>query len=250
MTPAYNAIPKFLAKNGYQNPSKSAPFNMAYDTELPVFEWRKHNPENAKAGQAFMASQRMGQRSVWDGRVPMHDFELSQDDKAADRVVFCDVGGGFGHQCMDLRKHNTGIEGRFVTQDLPLVNDMIANKDELARLGIEAMPHNFMSVQPVKNAKVYYLRNVSKPKSYITLRRIQSHQYLRWWMQCCPYMPPETLLTCVCVVRSSTTGKTSHPRSSCRTLDKRWQPIVFASSTTSSCRRRMRRGSKRAWTLP
>jgi len=160
MTPAYNAIPKYLAKEGYQNPSKSAPFNLAYNTDMPVFEWRKHNPENAKAGQQFMSLQRMGQRSVWDGRVPMQDFQLSAEDKKADRAVFCDVGGGIGHQCMDLRKHNPDIQGRFITQDLPLVNDMITNKDELAQMNIETMPHNFMEGNPVKNAKVYYLRNV------------------------------------------------------------------------------------------
>lgn len=160
MTPAYNAIPKYLAKEGYKNPSNSAPFNMAYNTDLPVFEWRKHNPENAKAGQAFMAAQRMGQRSVWDGRVPMHDFDLSAADQAANRPVFCDVGGGLGHQCMDLRTHNPHIAGRFITQDLPLVHDMIADKAELARQGIEAMAHDFMAPQPVRGAKVYYLRNV------------------------------------------------------------------------------------------
>lgn len=55
MTPCYNAIPKFLAKTGYANPTESTPFNLAYGTDMPVFEWRRHNPENAKAGQAFTA---------------------------------------------------------------------------------------------------------------------------------------------------------------------------------------------------
>lgn len=160
MTPAYNAIPKYLAKEHYQNPSSSAPFNLAYNTDLPVFEWRKHNPENAKAGQAFMASQRMGQRSVWDGKVPMHDFVLSASDLASDRPLVVDVGGGFGHQCMDLRKHNPALAGRTITQDLPLVHDMISNGEELARLGIETQAHDFMRPQPVAGAKVYYLRNV------------------------------------------------------------------------------------------
>ena len=77
MTPAYNAIPKFLAQTKYQNPTDKTPFNLAYNTDMPVFEWRKHNPENAKAGQAFMAAQRMGQRSVWDGKVSMKDFKFS-----------------------------------------------------------------------------------------------------------------------------------------------------------------------------
>lgn len=160
MTPAYNAIPKFLAQTKYQNPTDKTPFNLAYNTDMPVFEWRKHNPENAKAGQAFMAAQRMGQRSVWDGKVTMTDFKLSEADRKDGRVMLVDVGGGMGHQCVDIRKHNPDIEGKFITQDLPFIQDMISNRDELDELNIETMPHDFMKEQPVKNAKIYYLRNV------------------------------------------------------------------------------------------
>lgn len=160
MTPAYQAIPKYLAKTGYKNPTTSAPFNLAYNTEMPVFEWRKHNPENAKAGQAFMAAQRMGQRSIWDGRVPVHDLELSKEDLATGRVMFCDVGGGMGHQCLELRKYHPELQGKMVTEDLPLAQNMITNKSEMEELDIHAMPHDFMTEQPVKGAKVYYLRNV------------------------------------------------------------------------------------------
>ena len=160
MTPAYNAIPRFLAKEQYKNPSDKAPFNMAYETDLPVFEWRKHNPENAKAGQAFMAAQRMGQRSVWDGCVPMQDFKLSDADRASERPLFVDVGGGMGHHCVDLRKYNPEIQGRVITQDLPLMHGMISNSSELKDLSVESLPHDFIQPQPVKNAKIYYLRNV------------------------------------------------------------------------------------------
>lgn len=158
-TPAYNAIPKFLAKTGYKNPTDSAPFNLAYNTDLPVFKWRQHNPENAKAGQAFMAAQRVGQKSVWQ-RVPVDDFKLSDEDVQQGRVMFCDVGGGFGHQCLDLRKHHPELHGKIVTQDLPLAQDMIPNRDEMTTLDIHPLPHDFMTEQPIKGAKVYYLRNV------------------------------------------------------------------------------------------
>lgn len=160
MTPAYNAIPEFLAQTKYANPTTSAPFNMAYKTEMGVFEWRKHNPKNAKAGQEFMAAQRMGQRSVWDGQVPMHDFALSQEDLQNGRVLMCDVGAGFGHQSIDFRKFNPKIQGQIVVEDLPLVQDMIPNRPELAALDITVQPHDFMQEQPIKDAKVYYLRNV------------------------------------------------------------------------------------------
>ncbi|KXS99229.1 hypothetical protein AC578_6893 [Pseudocercospora eumusae] len=164
MTKAYQAIPKFLARTNYRNPlsATSTPFNLAYDTELPVFEWRKHNPENAKAGQAFMAAQRMGQRSVWDGRVPVKDLTLSEEDITSGRIMFCDVGGGMGHQCIDLRKHQPGLKGKMVTQDLSLAQDMIpaSTRDEMRLLDIDIIPHDFMTEQPVKKAKVYYMRNV------------------------------------------------------------------------------------------
>ena len=90
----------------------------------------------------------------------MTDFKLSQADRKDGRVMLVDVGGGMGHQCVDIRKHNPDIEGKFITQDLPFIQDMISNRDELDELNIETMPHDFMKEQPVKNAKIYYLRNV------------------------------------------------------------------------------------------
>jgi demethylsterigmatocystin 6-O-methyltransferase len=160
MTPAYNAIPEYLAKTQYVNPTESAPFNLAYNTDMPVFEWRRHNPKNAEVGQAFMAAQRMGQRSIWEGQMPMQYFEMSAKDIENDRVMMCDVGGGLAHQCTQLRKHQPDVQGRIVTEDLPLVQDMITNREELTSLDISLQPHNFMQEQPITGAKVYYLRNV------------------------------------------------------------------------------------------
>lgn len=161
MTPAYNAIPKFLATTSYCNPSASAPFNLAYKTDQSVFEWRKHNPENARTGQAFMAAQRTGQQSIWeDNKVPLSDLRLSDSELEAGRTLLVDVGGGFGHQCIDLRRLNPDLKGHMITQDLPLVHGMLDNTDELLALDIEPMAHDFMEPQPVYGAKAYYLRNV------------------------------------------------------------------------------------------
>lgn len=160
MTPAYNAIPKFLQQQSYKNPTDQAPFNLAYQTDLPVFKWREHNPENAKVGQAFMAAQRIGQRSVWDNQVPMQDFQLSREDIVNDRVLVCDVGGGSGHQCLDLRKHHPSLTGRIVTEDLGTMQELSTIRDELAKQNITMQPHDFFQEQPIKGAKVYYLRHV------------------------------------------------------------------------------------------
>ncbi|KAK5165055.1 uncharacterized protein LTR77_009152 [Saxophila tyrrhenica] len=160
MTPAYNAIPKFLKEQAYKNPTKLAPFNLAYQTDLPVFKWRESNPENAKAGQAFMAAQRIGQRSVWDNQVPMQDFQLSREDIVNDRVLVCDVGGGSGHQCLEFRKHHPQLTGRIVTEDLGTMQELSTICEDLAKENISMQPHDFFEEQPVKGAKVYYLRNV------------------------------------------------------------------------------------------
>lgn len=160
MTPAYNAIPKYLAQESYANPTKTAPFNLAYQTDLPVFKWREFNPENAKAGQAFMAAQRIGQRSVWDGMVPVDDFKLSKEDLVNNRVMICDVGGGSGHQCLDFRKHYPDLTGKIVTQDLGSMQQLSAIREELEKQNITMMPHDFFAEQPIQGAKVYYLRNV------------------------------------------------------------------------------------------
>ena len=160
MTPCYNSIPEYLQNTNYVNPTDKAPFNLAYNTDLRVFDWRTHNPKNAQAGQAFMAAQRMGQRSVWDGRVSLKEFEMSPEDVASGRVMMCDVGGGMGHVSADFRKYQPGFQGRVVTEDLELVQGMIQNHDELKSLGIELQTQNFMQEQAIKGAKVYYLRNV------------------------------------------------------------------------------------------
>lgn len=107
-----------------------------------------------------MAAQRMGQRSVWDGRISLKEFEMSADDLSRDRVMMCDVGGGMAHQCVDFRKHRPDLQGRIVSEDLELVQSMIKNHDELKSLDISLQQQDFMREQNIKGAKVYYLRNV------------------------------------------------------------------------------------------
>lgn len=63
----------------------------------------------------------------------------------ADRVVFVDVGGGNGQQCVAFKETFPNVTGRVILQDLPAV---IAE----AKLpeGIEAMKYDFFTPQPIK----------------------------------------------------------------------------------------------------
>lgn len=157
-TKAVNAIPVCLANDEYQNRLHKTPFQIAYETDLHPFEWRKHNPEHAKAAQAWMAARMTNTDSVFDGRVPLDDFKLSPTELGDGQVLLVDVGGGSGHQCVDFRR-KTGSQGHIVTQDLPLVRQMQTNLSELEALDIEPMVYDFMQPQPVKNAKIYVSRD-------------------------------------------------------------------------------------------
>ena len=89
--------------------------------------------------------------------MPVDDFELSDADIKAGRVLMVDVGGGSGHQCLGLRKAFPDLKGKMVVQDVPIMIQQI-DQYEAAEAELEPMPHDFLTPQPVKAAKVYYLR--------------------------------------------------------------------------------------------
>lgn len=94
-----------------------------------------------------------------DGSVPLDDFKLSDADVQGGRAMMVDVGGGSGHQLISLRNAQPQLKGKMVVQDVGM---MLASVDKSAAeaAGVEAMEHDFYESQPVRGAKVYYLRSV------------------------------------------------------------------------------------------
>ena len=71
-------------------------------------------------------------------------------------VAIVDVGGGMGHDLVELKRKQPTFCGRFVLQDLPQVIEQITQPLE----GIEATVHDFYTPQPVQGERrvpVYYL---------------------------------------------------------------------------------------------
>ncbi|GAT29126.1 O-methyltransferase [Aspergillus luchuensis] len=98
----------------------------------------------------------------------LSDFDLFHQE--ADRVApnpvhpgepfFVDVGGGHGHQCIQLRDKYPYLRGRLVLQDLPEAVDHLPPLD-----GIQVMAHDIFQPQTMKKidlagAKFYYLRRI------------------------------------------------------------------------------------------
>lgn len=65
-----------------------------------------------------------------------------------DTVTVVDVGGGRGHILRQIRESAPELKGRFILQDQPgVIED---NGREIEKFGVEAMPHDFFTPQPVK----------------------------------------------------------------------------------------------------
>ena len=62
-----------------------------------------------------------------------------------DAVMFVDVGGGRGHETLELRNKFPNLPGRMIVQDRPEIIRGIINKE-----GMEVMEHDFFKLQPVK----------------------------------------------------------------------------------------------------
>ncbi|RMZ66114.1 O-methyltransferase B [Pyrenophora seminiperda CCB06] len=99
---------------------------------------------------------------------------LGQVNAERERTFVVDVGGGRGNALVAIMDECGGdVAGRMVLQDL---GDVLEGKSPVRIEGVQTMPHNFFDPQPVKNAHVYYLRNVLHnhydDRSKIILRNI------------------------------------------------------------------------------
>ena len=71
-------------------------------------------------------------------------------------VMFVDIGGGWGQHTVALKKALPNLPGRFVVQDVPRVIET-APKNDSSYKGIKMVAHDFMTPQPIKGARCYYL---------------------------------------------------------------------------------------------
>nr|BAZ95833.1 o-methyltransferase cpaK [Curvularia pallescens] len=99
---------------------------------------------------------------------------LEQINADKERPFVVDVGGGRGNALVAIMAEcGAGVAGRMVLQDL---GEVLEGTSPVRIDGVQTMPHNFYDPQPVKNAHVYYLRNVLHnhydDRSQVILRNI------------------------------------------------------------------------------
>lgn len=124
-----------------------APAQIAFKTDIPYFYWIQEQPRLINYFGEFMVGQR-GEMPSWLSKYPIEEETKDWDPK---EPVFVDVGGGFGHKCLELRTEKPNVPGRVILQEL---NHAIENA--LPMKDVELEVHDFFTPQTVKGLLNFY----------------------------------------------------------------------------------------------
>jgi len=145
--PVLLKLPDYLARNGYKIPQdvKTGPFA---DTWGGKNTWALYEAEPArgKVFNSFMERWKEG-LGMWFDRYPVETQLSDAYDKSDEVVLLVDVGGGKGHVLQEFVNQRGRRRNRLIVQDL---RTALGPAKELEPLGIEAMPYDFFTPQPVK----------------------------------------------------------------------------------------------------
>ena len=143
-------------------------------SDIGFFQWIKNQPHALERFSASMAANvRLSQMEIQAALCslfPNYEAQESKDHSSGEEdVLLIDVGGGRGQALADLRRARPDLRGRFIVQDLP---QEIEGRDESD--GIEAMPHDFFTPQPVRGRTKFFRSPFVLPKFAETA---QSHRF-------------------------------------------------------------------------
>jgi hypothetical protein len=165
----FSAYPSFLKEIGYKNAvdEKYTAFHKGQNTDLSAFQWLGGDHEQLQHLQTFMGLRCQTERS-WLDVYPLAKEvgELTDPEKP----LFVNVGGGDGQRCVQFMKAFPDLPGRIVLQDLPF---MMGGAPSLPNL--EVMPHDVLGPQPVKGAKLYYMRSTPHTNSPANVKKMFQH---------------------------------------------------------------------------
>ncbi|KAJ5090818.1 hypothetical protein N7532_009502 [Penicillium argentinense] len=150
-------MPDFFKETKYQDvtSNKYIPFHKAFNTNLSCFDWLIQHPEHFTPFQKAMTSI---EGSEWTEGFDLLESEIkklpSTAAQSSERTFLVDIGGGHGHQSIQLGQKYPNVLGRLVLQDLP------TTVENLAIEGVKVEAYDFFQKQPLVGAKFYYLRRV------------------------------------------------------------------------------------------
>ncbi|KAK0710012.1 O-methyltransferase [Lasiosphaeria miniovina] len=159
----YAAMPKYFESYGRNEPKTSnhTPHSVAYgQPELDFYQILERDPKRLASWVPGMAAveERMPISGVYDfGWVV--DLAKQDGDKAQQRPLFVDVGGGKGQAIKAIRAEFPGLPAeRCVLQDRVEVIDAANALGEPELRGVSKMAIDFFKDQPLKGALIYWIR--------------------------------------------------------------------------------------------
>ena len=139
-------LPEYYARNGYKvsQDVKTGPFAHTHGKHT----WALYEAEPAR-GEIFNSFMRKWKEGLgfWFDMYPLETQLSDAYDKSEDTVLLVDVGGGEGHVLQELVAQRGKRKNRLIVQDLPAP---LSPATQLRSLGIEAMPYDFFTPQPVQ----------------------------------------------------------------------------------------------------
>ncbi|KAK5701716.1 hypothetical protein LTR97_004534 [Elasticomyces elasticus] len=153
--------PGFFKEKKYQAPKSSvdAPFQYVYDCKgTHLFEYfGQRAPMMGKRFAGMMALWSKDRPKWFDqGYYSVRDRLIDGADPGEPFLV--DVGGGSGHDLVQLKEaFGDQIKGDLVLQDRP---EIVAIAEKEVHAEIKKMNHDFLTEQPVKGARAYYLHSI------------------------------------------------------------------------------------------
>ncbi|KAK5128868.1 hypothetical protein LTR85_000201 [Meristemomyces frigidus] len=114
------------------------------------------DPRRKKIFDDYMEARRYSTEPKWFEIFPAGQKFAGELKAKSDEVQLVDVGGGKGHDIALFRQRFPDLAGRLILQDLPRTFSSLTEKPP----GVELMEHDFFTEQPVKGARVYFLRSI------------------------------------------------------------------------------------------
>lgn len=147
----------YFRERGYEMPTDKADtvfrYSAGLNTDWVPWMFVPGNEEHAEAFNNHMKFRTLAKK--WYEPTPVEQILGAPADDTD--VLIVDAGGSTGHDHVGFHQKPPDYKGRLISQDLPSVIKNL-NRDELKPVELEA--HDFFTPQPVKGAKVYYMRRV------------------------------------------------------------------------------------------
>jgi hypothetical protein len=149
--PYFALIPEYVEEADFVAPTDMGAWQHFRKTKATVYEWFGTHPEEMANFVGLMKVWSATQEP-WLDLYPVDSLVEGADEEG---ILLVDVAGGGGRDIEAFLQKYPDSAGRLVLQDRP-------EEVEAANVskGIERMPHDFFTPQPVKGGRIYFLHAI------------------------------------------------------------------------------------------